>query len=74
MIDPARALRMDRGKTVLAQHAQMQRDRGLGDAEFALDHLDHFAGGVLVIGQKIEDAAPHRIAQDIECVQVSGSL
>ena len=40
--------------------------------ELALDNRHDFAGAVLPIGQQLQDAPPHRIAQDVERVHEAG--
>ena len=70
-IESARALGADRGETGLAQDFQMLRHGSLGDAELGSDGLDDLARGKLVAGQQFEDAAPNRVAEDIEGVHQS---
>jgi hypothetical protein len=55
-------------EAVFAQHAQVLRNRGLGDRKLALDHLDHRTGAALAAREQLEDTPPDRISQYIERV------
>src|SRR4029077_727662 len=67
-VHPALTIRPHRRKTVVAQHLQMLRYRGLSDRELVLDGCADRARRHLAVGEQFQDAAPHRIAQDVECV------
>jgi hypothetical protein len=41
---------------------------GWGDAELALDHLGHLPGRRFAVGEQLEDAPAHRVAQHVEGV------
>jgi hypothetical protein len=43
-------------------------DGRLGDPELLLDDSPDFAGGLLTLGQQLEDAAPDRITENVEGV------
>jgi len=43
-------------------------DGGLGDPELGADHVRHRARGQLTVGKQFEDAAAHRVAEDVERV------
>jgi hypothetical protein len=67
-VDAARAVDARRGEAIVAQHFQMLRNGSLGDAVLVLDHLDDRAGGQFAIGEELENAPPHRVAEDVESV------
>src|SRR5262249_5363646 len=73
-ISPPRAVAAHAGEARLAQHFQVLRDRGLGDAELALDDGDDVSRAVLACGEQLQDTAPHRIAEDVEGVHQHASL
>src|SRR4029453_7955099 len=56
---------------VLPEHAQLLGDRRLGDPELGADGRGDGAGGLLAVGQQLQDAAPDRVAQDIERVHAT---
>jgi hypothetical protein len=56
---------------VLPQHAQVLGDRRLGDPELGADDRGDHTGGLLAISQQFQDAAPDRVAQDIELVHAA---
>ena len=47
----------------------MLGDGRLGDAELAPNDVSDRAGGVLLAGEKLEDAPPDGVAEDVEGVQ-----
>jgi hypothetical protein len=49
------------------------RDRRLRDAELPLHDRGHVAGRPLALGQQLQQAPPHRVAQDVEGVHQSGA-
>lgn len=67
-IQASRALGAHAREAVVAQHFELLRHRGLGDAELLRDHLHDLARGVLAEGQELQDATPNRITQDVEGV------
>src|SRR5690606_19835323 len=67
-VDAPRAFGPNRCEPALSQHFQLLRDGRLRDAEFPRDDLDDLARCVLALGQELEDAAPDRIAEDVERV------
>src|SRR5215468_3689103 len=67
-VDAPRAVAAHAGEASLAQHLQVLRDRRLGNAELALDDRDDVARAVLAAGEQLQDAAPDRVAQDVEGV------
>jgi len=69
-VEPARPLGAHRREAGLSQHAQVLRHPGLRDPEVGLDDLADRAGGLLSVGQELEDPSPDRIAQNVERVHV----
>jgi hypothetical protein len=53
---------------VLAQHLEVLRDRGLGDAELGPHHGGHRARGLLAGGEQLQDASADRVAEHVESV------
>ncbi len=68
MAQPTGAVGADRREAGLAEHAEVLRHRRLRDAELVLDDLAQLAGTELAVGEQLEQASPHRVAQDVECV------
>jgi len=71
-IEPARPVDAHGRKAAVPQHLQVLRDGGLRDAELRLDHLDDGAGRMLAGSEQLKDTAPHRVAENIECVHLVG--
>ncbi len=67
-VQTAGPLRPHRREARLSQHAEMLRDRGLGDSELMPDDVRDGAGAQLLIREQFEDAAPNRIAENVERV------
>ena len=65
-VDAPRAFGAHRREPALSQHLQLLRDRRLGDAELPRDDFDDLAGGVLTLGEELQDPAPNGIAEDVE--------
>lgn len=53
---------------MLPQHAQMLRDPRLGNPELRLDDGGDRTGGLLTLGEQLQDPAPHRVAENVERV------
>ena len=70
-VEASGAVGAHRGEAAVAQHLQVLRHRRLGDAELALDHLDDAARRRFAVGEQLEDAPAHRVAQDVEGVHVA---
>ena len=60
--------RADADEAGLPQHPQVLGHGRLRDAEVALHDGGQLAGGVLAVGQQLEDPAPHRVSEDVERV------
>src|SRR5262245_52963520 len=73
-IDAARAVDPHAGEAGVAQHLEVLRHCRLGDAELALDDSDNVARAMLAAPEQLQDAAPDRIAQDVEGVHQVRSL
>jgi hypothetical protein len=67
-VEPPRALGANGREAVLAQHPQVLRHRRLGDAELRLHHGSERARRLLAVGEELEDAAAHGVAEDVEGV------
>ena len=64
----ARFRRIDRGRhdAVLAQRAQLVGDSGSRDPELERDDVADLAGTMVADGQHLDDAAAHRVGEDLE--------
>jgi hypothetical protein len=51
---------------MVSKHLQVLRYRRLRNADFAMKHIDDVPGTTLALRQQFENAAPIRIAKDIE--------
>src|SRR5262245_22023220 len=65
-VDAPRPVGAHGGEAALAQHLQVRRHRGLRDPELPLDDGDDITRAVLAAGEQLQDAAPDRIAQNVE--------
>ena len=70
-VEPTRAVGAHGGEARLAQHAEVLRDRGLRDAELALDDFADLARAALAVGEQLEDAPADRVSEDVERVHGS---
>ena len=59
-----------RAKPALAQHPQVLGDGRLGDPELVGDHRGEGPGRLLAVGEQLQQPAPHRIPEDVECVHM----
>ena len=64
----ARAVHAHRDEPGVAKHSQVLRHRRLGDAELTLHDRRDLTRGHLVGDEELEDAAAHRVAEDVEGV------
>jgi hypothetical protein len=55
---------------MIAQHAEVHRDRRLGNPELGLDCESHLARSALSIGKQLEDETSNGIAENIKRVHV----
>lgn len=55
----------------LAQDPEVSGDRGLGDAELSGDDVRQCAGGVVVLGEELDQPSTDRVTEDVECVHVA---
>lgn len=69
-VEPAGAFRANVGEAALAQHTQLARDSRLRKPELRLHDIDDVAGAALAGRQQLENAPPHRIAQDVEGLHI----
>jgi len=67
-VEPVGALGPDRREPAVAQHAQMLGDGGLGDSELGPDDIRDRPGGLLTVGQQLQNATTNGVAEDVECV------
>ena len=72
-VEPPCAVGPHPGEAVVAQDAEVLRDRRLADTEVWADDLHDLTGGCLPGREQFEDAAAHRVAEDVEGVQASGA-
>jgi hypothetical protein len=67
-VEPASPLSPDRREPVLTQNAQMLGDSRLRQCELDPDHVRDRARGLLTVGEQLQNAPAHRVAEDIERV------
>ena len=58
----------DRREPAVAQDLQVLRDRRLRDPELRLDDGADLPGGMLTIGEQLQDPPTDRVAEDVEGV------
>lgn len=69
-IQPPLAVGSYCGETVVPQDFQMLRNRRLADRELVLDGRGDGACRHLAVGEQLQNAAPHRLPQDVERVHI----
>ena len=62
------AVHAHRDEPGVAKHSQVLRHRRLGDAELTLHDRRDLTRRHLVVDEELEDAAAHRVAEDVEGV------
>lgn len=67
-IDPRGAVASHGGESVLPKDAKVLRDCGLRDRVVAPDRVDQFARASVTARELLKNAAPNRVAEDIEGV------
>src|SRR5688572_20567397 len=67
-VESAIPVRPNAGEARLAQHLEVLGDRRLGDPELAVHDLDDRARSPLAAREQLEDAAAHRIPEDVQRV------
>src|SRR5262249_61963466 len=67
-VEASGALGADGREAAVAEHLQVLRDRGLGDAELGPHDRGDRARGQLTLGEQLQDATANRIAEDVERV------
>lgn len=70
-VQPPLAVGAYRSETIVPQNFQMLRNRRLADREFILDGRGDVACRHLTVGKELQNAAPHRLPQDVERVHTT---
>lgn len=70
-VEPLRAIPTHLREPALPEYPEVMRHRRLGDTEPLLDGVGDVTGRPFSTGQLVEDAAPDRVAEDVERVHTS---
>jgi len=65
------SFRAYRGETVLAQHLQVEGNRGLAYPELLADPFGEFPRGPLAVDEQLQQTTPDRVTEDVERVHTA---